>query len=373
MNTPAGPPNRWAPRREWALAGALMLAAALIVLVGAERLPLDDLGFGADWRAFFWGPWQAGELTYTTAGLYSPPWTMWLLRPLALLPFRASWAVWTLLTAAVLVASVPRRATGGLEVALILALMCSFWTVRHLAEGNLAALLVGGGLLLQRGYQGRNPWLVAVGAVLITAKIQEGWLVLVAVGLWMVRLWPPGQWLRAAAAAVALMAPAMLVSGEAWLASAFGAEGSFAARAAGTAANISWLAVARGVGLPEWVGWGVWLGGLAATAWVWVRAQPELTPELLGLLTAASLLWAPYAGGAGLPVVLALGLVPLWRRRFWLGLALWLWGNSAYLAVFTGPQATGVLWPDWVQMALVALVWAGLLVETGRARAAQGV
>lgn len=343
----------------WLFAGALLTIAVGSFLWAAQFLPLDDVGYGADWRNVFWGAWQSGSLEYSP-GLNNPPWTMWLVWPFALLPFRMSWALWTLLTIIVLVLSVPPRPNGRVHVWMTLALLLSFWTLRVLVEGNLAALVVGGVLLIVSGLRRATPWPVIVGIVLAAAKVQESWLFLLALVWWLVKTWPSQRALTVIGGVATLTLPAMLVSGSDWLASAFGAHSSFLLHAARTTGNVSWLGIARWAEIsPVWT-WLVWLLVLLTTLWVLQVSGPALGQEKAGFLVAASMLLSPYTGGASLPVLLALALIPLWQKHFRLGLALWLWSNTPYLSLITGPLAEGVLWPDWVQMMLILLVWAAL-------------
>jgi hypothetical protein len=340
-------------------AGALLAVAVGLFLWAAQVLPLDEVGYGADWRNVFWGAWQSGSLEYSP-GLNNPPWTMWLLWPFALLPFRISWALWTLLTVIVLVLSVPPRPNGRVNVWMTLALLLSFWTLRVLVEGNLAALVVGGILLSVNGLRHSNPWLLIFGIVLATAKVQESWLFLLVLAWWLLKFWPPQRSLTIVGGVAALILPSLFVSGSDWFASAFGARSSFLLHAARTTGNVGWLGIARWAEIsPVWT-WLVWSSALIATVWVLRVSGPALGQEKAGFLIAASMLLSPYTGGASLPVLLALALIPLWQKHTRLGLALWLWSNTPYLSLITGPLADGVLWPDWVQMVLILLVWAAL-------------
>lgn len=346
--------------RELILTLALGALAVAVVLIGAERLPLDERWFGFDWRTNYWETLHDGRPDYAVPGVYNPPWTLMLLLPLAALPFKTSWALWTLINLAVLVYSVPRRADGRPHLGLIAALMLSFWTLRHIVDGNLAAMMVGGGLLLLSGWQKQSPWRVALGVVLITAKYQEAWLLLLALAWFMVREWPLRRWLAAVAITLALITPSLIWLGPEWAEKMFGSGAAFSARSTQLEGNISWLAVTLGWGLADWLRWAAWLIGLGLTGWITLAGRPTLTIEKTGFLLAASMLLAPYAGGAGLPLVLVFGLLPFWQRHFWIGLGLWLWANSAYLAPFRPRGPLDVLWPDWIQMGLIVLIWLAL-------------
>lgn len=355
--------SRWS---QLILAGTLLVVAVGLFLWAAQLLPLDDIGYGADWRNVFWGAWQTGHLEYTP-GLNNPPWTLWLLWPFAQMPFRTSWALWTLLTVAVLIVSVPARRDGRAHIWLILALLLSFWTLRLLVEGNLAALVIAGALLIMNGSRHHSLWQMIAGIVLVTAKVQESWLLLLALTWELWKLWPPRRWLLVASGVAALILPSLFVSGRDWVASAFGANSSFLLHAVRTSGNASWLGIARWAETPSVLIWLVWLAVLAATVWLWQTSRPTLTREKAGLLIAASMLLSPYTGGASLPVLLALGLIPLWQNHGRLGFGLWLVSCSPYLSVIAASQWGGA-WPDWAQLALMLLIWAALGWEIWRTK-----
>ncbi|MDW8325886.1 MAG: hypothetical protein RMK99_04905 [Anaerolineales bacterium] len=351
----------WNSRPAWAhllLAGVLLVIAVGLFLWAAQFLPLDDVGYGADWRNVFWGAWQSGSLKYSP-GLNNPPWTMWLVWPFALLPFRISWALWTLLTVVVLVLSVPPCRDGRANIWLTLALLLSFWTIRLLVEGNLAALVVGGVLLIMNGLRHPNPWALVFGILLATAKVQESWLLLLMLVWQLLKSWPIQRLLMVGAGVAGLILPSMLVSGSDWLASAFGAEGSFLSHAARTTGNAGWLGIARWAEISPFWTWFVWLAMLATTVWLGQLGKPTLSREKAGFLIAASMLLSPYTGGASLAVLATLGLVPLWQRRFWPGLGLWLLSSSPYLSLLFNSRS-GWVWPDWVQLVLIFMTWAAL-------------
>lgn len=339
------------------LAAGLLALAAGVLVWGAERLPLlDRLVFGYDWHNY-WVMFQGGWPDYAAVDVFNPPWTLLLLLPLGALSFKAGWALLTLLNLIVLLVSVPPRAAGRPDLPAIAALLFAFWTLRHLADGNLAVFMVGGFLLLDAGWRRGSPWLLAAGLVLATAKPQESALALVALGIMLVRDWPPRRWALAGGLALAGMLPALALLGAGWLARLLpGAE--LAPSVARLETNIS-LAALTAAGAPGWARPLAGAAVLAGSTGVIVRRWRDLafTRPLAGLLIAAALLLSPYANGASLAVLLAVGVVPLLRERPALGWALL---ALAYLPYLTLVPNTASGWPEAWQMLYVAGLWAAL-------------
>ncbi len=342
--------------RERALALVLLAAAAAALLWAAERLPLlDTLVFGYDWHNY-WAMVQGGWPDYGAVDVFNPPWTVLLLWPLAALPFKTGWAALTLLTLAVLVASVPRRADGRLDYWLLAALFTSYWVLRQLAEGNLAGLMVAGVLLLLSGLERRDPWRLAAGGLLATAKYQESWLLLLIVAGLVARTWPARRWLTAAGLGLAAVTPSLLLLGGPWLHKLLTPAG-FSPNIARLTGNISLTALTVLPGFPPWGAAVASVIVLAATGWVVWRSAPAFSRLTAGFLIAASLLTAPYTGGASLTTLLAVGWLPFWRGCFWPGLALWAFAN---LSLWPLDPAVVWRWPDVPQVFLILWLWAAL-------------
>ncbi len=103
----------------------------------------------------------------------------------------------------------------------------------------------------------------------------------------------------------------------------------------------------------------LWAAVLALTALAVWFSQRDINREKAGLLIAASLLLAPYA--ASTLSLVAVGVIPLFQKRRWLGLVLialnWLlllFNQPAYRQVL-GYYSTGVLLLTWA--ALLWSVW----------------
>lgn len=357
---------------EYAIVAGLLGAAAAILIIAAERLPLLDSGvFGYDWH-LFWTSVRSGVPDYSQLDVFNPPWTQLMLVPFGQLSFKASWALWTLASLSVFVFAVPRRADGqAWPLGLVLGLG-SFWTLRALADGALEAFVVGGALLMVWAWRTRRPIWLGVGVVLATSKYQETWLLALGAGVLCLRYWRPATWARTAAVCAAIMAPTLLWLGPSWVARlTHGAEGvGFSPNIARLGSNISLQALGGIEGWPA-IGttavWAIVLGVSAYTLWTRVTG---LETRSLGLLIVSSMLLAPYVGLLSLASLVVLVLLPLMQRNRWLGIALVAWANAPYLTAFL-PGSTGQFdWPETVHLGLIGATWLTLVVELWRAREA---
>jgi hypothetical protein len=257
--------------------------------------------------------------------------------------------------------SVPRLESGRLDVGRALAVLFSYWTLRQLAEGNLAVFTIAGSLLLLNAWRTQSVWQMAAGVLLITARYTESWGVLLGLGWLVMRAWPVRRWAMALGLLALLIVPSLLLLGGEWLAHMLVAAQTDPVTLAGgprltrLAGNIS-LAALSGFPAP-WpqVRYVLMAVVLAATVFVTVRGELTLTREKLGLWLTASMLLVPYNGGMSLASVLALGVIPFWSRHRWLGFALWLFANVRYPFL-----ASPIAWPDVVQMALILVTWLAL-------------
>lgn len=359
------PRPRLSPAADRVLAGLLLAGAGAAFIWGAQRLPaLETLALGYDWHNY-WVMFQAGRPNYAAADVFNPPWTLALLWPLAALPFKTGWALLTLLTLLVFALAGPRRSSGGPAVPGSLGLLLSFWVLRSIADGNVAALTVAGFLLLNAGWRSASPGRVAAGVLLVTAKPQESALALLVLGAEMVRTWPARRWLAAAGWIGAGALPPLLLWGGDWLGRLLPA-GRLSASLARPVNNIS-LAGLVSAGFPAWAPAALSLIVLALTAAVVARRRWTFTPELTGLLVAAGLLISPYANVTSLAVALAVAVGPLirsWPLAGWTLLAL------AFVPYVTAQPHTAAAWPESWQTLYLGLIWAAAAWQLGRGPAA---
>jgi hypothetical protein len=284
---------------------ALLLAAAGLLLVFFQQFPIEGTMLAIDWRGLWQGLRANPPLYGNATGLRIAPWDLPVVIPLSWLPFRASWGMLTLLTLAVLVASVP-RAFGQKRLWLgCLLLVASFPALRNFADGNFEAMMIAGLLLTVYGYEIQNVWLLAAGLLLATAKGQETWLLCLVLGVYLWRSWPRRKLLGLAAILAPVVLVSMLWEGRNWVIGASSIEQR------GSILDSSlWATLAR----LGWPGWAVTASGLAlaglAVFFAW-RSGPSLSRPKAAALVAAGLLLAPYAAGNSFLTVLAVGMTPL--------------------------------------------------------------
>jgi hypothetical protein len=111
---------------------------------------------------------------------------------------------------------------------------------------------------------------------------------------------------------------------------------------------------------------GVGMAFLAATLyWAW-KSGPTFSRAKAAMLISASLLLAPYSAGNSILTVLAVGIIPLFQKRPWIGGLLILLIDLPFLAtrelLYWGQ---GYYWP-----AFLLLVWALMIVWIRREDAA---
>lgn len=306
--------------RAWLALGALLFAAALLVFA-FSTLPVENSALAIDWKQI-WAGTHNFSANYTTTELRTPPWALPALWPLTLLPLDLGWAAMALVTLAALTFSVPRTRRWALGVLL---LCSSYPALRQLADGNLEALVIAGVLLLLAASRRHNPWLLAAGLLLATAKIQATWLFLLVLGLHTVRTWPRRQLVAAVAITSAAALPLLGWKGSEWW---------LAMRTfpwAGTLIDSSLAAVSgRHAAWLVWL-WPLILGATLFALWrsgAFTAAAP--TQLQAGALAAAGLLLAPYAASNSVLTPLALAGSALLTARPALGVLLFAAANVPY-------------------------------------------
>jgi hypothetical protein len=290
-------------KRQTLLALFLLLLVGVLSLLVFERLPIEGSGLALDWQSI-WGGVRGARPSYET-GLRIPPWGAILLLPFGLLSLRSSWALITLATISALVACVPRDFGRWQRLSATILLATSYSALRLYADGNLEVLIIVGILLMIRGVPRRNTWALAGAVLLMTLKIQETWLLLIVLAIYVTRQWPRRLWLGASGIVAAVCVPSLLWLGSAW----WGAFAGIQQR--GSIMDASILAGLARLGLPGWAAGVVWLALLGAIILL-ARMSPSIVErEWAGLLVTASLILAPYAAGNSLVTVLAIGVTPM--------------------------------------------------------------
>jgi hypothetical protein len=304
----------------------LLLAAVGLLLYFFQQFPIEGTSLAIDWKGL-WAGLRADPPLYGNAtGLRIAPWDVLLVKPLGWLPFRASWGMLTLLTLAVLVASVPRNLGKKRFWLGSVLLVTSYPAIRHIADGNVEGLMVAGLLLVVWGYQSQKPWLLAAGLLLASAKGQEMGLLAVVLGIYLLRTWPRRRLLALAAYLAAVIIPSLLWLGREWI------LGASAIQERGSLVDSSLWATLSRLGLPAWLILGCWLALAALIVLYACRSKPSFSRPKAAALVAASLLLAPYAAGNSYLTVLAVGLLPVVLEGNALAVILMILVDLPYLA-----------------------------------------
>jgi hypothetical protein len=230
----------------------------------------------------------------------------------------------------------------------VVLLIFSYPMLRHLMDGNLEAVVVGGVVLVLYALHKRSLIWLAISLVFLSAKIQEAWLFLVvfAVILWI--NWPWGAWIKSVLAAGLFAALFFIWKGTEWL------EALRSFPYSGTSIDSSLHFVLTRVGFNGWVASTIWAAFLAITLWLAFRTKPELNLVRAGFLVTAGLMLSNYAAGDSLVTPLALGAIPLFQKKTAVGLALITLFFAPYL--FISNIEFRLEWEN--------VYWAGVLVIT---------
>jgi hypothetical protein len=346
---------------QWGIIGLALVISALIFVSFFERVPIEGTTFLIDFRAF-WKSIENGNLVYYEAhGLRVPPWSVLFILPLGFVSLRTAWGLLVFASFVILVGSVPRIRPMGKYLASVLLLVVSFLTLRVMVDGNFEGLMVGGVVLMLAGFRKRNAFLLAIGMLLATFKPQAVFLLIFAVGVYLL---VERDWrfiIKTTLITLAVMIPAMLWRGSDWLV-ALGGE-NFNAYT-GNFLDISLAAAFNRSGLfAPIVGIVAQLPILLVTLALAWKTRTGLSREKAGMLMAASLLLAPYAAGNTTLTVLAIGVIPLFQKRPVPGLILILLTDAAFL--INRAEFAPIVSYFWT--AFVVLTWAMLAWHVYRA------
>ncbi len=307
------------------LAGGLIGIAIVSLYFFFQLLPVVGTSLGIDWRDIWLGL-QGGLPNYET-GLRNPPWSLILVLPLGLLPFKSSWAILTLATIATEVISVPRKVSNRIDLPLTFFLVTSYPSLRTIADGNLEFLTIAGILLTLFAYRRRKPWLMVIGFMLASAKPQETWLLIIVLSLFVLRTWPIKRYLPAVVGSSVIIMITLMLFGREWITALLGIEQR------GSIMDISLLSTLARLHLPSGVILGIWITILCTTLYIAISTGYLVDRRKAGLLMCASLLLSPYAAGNNLLAIVAIGVVPLFLLDMKSALALGVLINLPYLAV----------------------------------------
>ena len=296
--------NRWV---DYALTAVILGAVVLLVTNVFERLPIEGTSLAIDWKGL-WQGLQPGHITYGNAtGLRIAPWSLPAVMPLGYLSFRSSWGVLTLATIAILVVSVPHRRPRVLLSTLLLVL--SWPSLRHIADGNFEGLIIAGVLITIYGFRTQKPLILALGLFLATAKVQETWLLMGVLGLYLLMTWPRQKLLILGAIVGLVVIPSLIFVGPTWL------NGMGEIRERGSIMDITLGAAIGRMGIGTWMTLLISIILVGITLYVVWMSQRTMTREKAGMLIALSLVLSAYAAGNSFLTVLAIGIIPVFQSR----------------------------------------------------------
>lgn len=312
------------------------------------RLSTDDNTFGIDLIFYALRDWN---IHYDVSnGLRNPPWSVLILVPMGtLLPDRASWGLLAFFTLVGLVASVPRTERKWVFYTSVFLIVSSIPTLRVVVDAQLEILVIGGILAVVYGLRAEAPLILAVGSLFATAKPQAVFLLMPIVGLYMLLNWNRTNVVRTVALVGLVVIPTAIWRGAEWIDAVNGTYQAGSLIDIGLGASMRRteafsepiIALAR-------------LAVLIATACIIWISERTISSEKATLLVTSSLLLAPYAAGNSVLIVLAVGVLPLLQRRFWLGLLMfviadiYLYFNRPSLAEYISYYWTAFLLLSWV-------------------------
>jgi len=284
---------------------ALLVVAAALFIYFFNQLPIEGTSLAQDWKGLWLGFQSFPPVFGSDTGLLIAPWDAVLISPIGLLSFRASWGLLSFISIGVLAYSVPKTDQRWQKL-LATALLCaSFPSLRHLADGNFEFFTILGVLFVVQGYTRQNLWVLAAGLLLATAKEQETWLMMLALGYYLLRYWPPQKWFRLGLLVGVVVIPFLLWLGRDWIGGALGQNEN------GSIMDSSLWAATNRLGLPLLIQivLGIALVGLAI--FILLKSKSAFSREKAAMLMSLSLLLAPYAAGNSFLAILAIGIIPL--------------------------------------------------------------
>jgi hypothetical protein len=300
---------------ELVLAAIILAIGTGLVLMIFDRLPMEGTSLGLDWQSIRAG-FPDGRVVYGF-GFRAPPWMIPFYYPLTTMPFRTGWGLLSFFTLAILLLSVPRVHKRWLYLSSIILLAVSHPSLRHLADGNLEGFMIAGILLIIYGFRTVNPLILAIGILIATSKIQESWLLIITLGIYLLRAWPVRKWLTLGIILAVVTIPSLLWMGREWL-----ERGIAGIAERGLIVDMSLASVLTRLGSPTWLTSLAWLTVLLVVLYITWTGHPNISREKAALLIAASLALAPYSVGNSFLTVLAVGIIPLFQSHRWIGLLL---------------------------------------------------
>jgi hypothetical protein len=298
-----------------------LLAFVLVILGGIafasqfSFLPIESSNMAIDWK-HIWNGTHNLSANYGITELRTPPWSLIFIWPLTLFDMASSWALAAYGTLLILVLSVPTKSSRSMRLWATLVVISAYPAIRQLIDGNLEALIIGGVLLATYSLTQTNAFLFAISLLMLTAKIQETWLLLPFIAYWQLIYWPKKKRLRSYLIAVALALIPLAIFGQDWLSAMIHFPWP------GTLIDSSLSATMARLSIPVAAYWLTWIATMAVLLFLIKQGRLQGNRSGFALLVTTALLLGPYAASNSLLTPFVLGVIPLFIKRPSWGLAL---------------------------------------------------
>ncbi|GEM_PF-3223570 len=332
-------------KHTWMKIGVIAVAAiGLAVLFSRILAPGWDL-YGLFYPAIQ-AAWQ-GQFSYAKLTLFTnPPWALVLLMPLGWLPPALAHGVLVVATLIAMwwVMRDYRRFKVSYPLAVLsLPMLALVWV------GQLEVFALVGTMVAYRAALRRNPWLMALGLVLLTIKPQETFLIILLLLSGSIRRWSKSDWIKMGGLFIAVALMTSSLFGFGWLARMLNGP----VYASGWQNFSVWQ---LGESVPRIIVIGLWLLIAIGTAWALRRAG--LSRLGLAIAAVGSNLLSPYLTAPHLLMTMCFSWGLLFDRSL-------KWGVVAYLASLTplSRLATGNQALNRLDVIFPLMVLGGLCVQ----------
>ena len=266
-----------------------------------------------DWKTF-WPSIQGGKLIYIPLdGLRFPPWSMIPFIPLGYFSLKASWGVLAGISVIISILSVPTSKTKLIYWLSIILFVLSYPSLRNLADGNMEAIVVGGILLVLVGFRIKNPYVLTLGALIGTIKLQEVTLLFLGIGILIIQKWDLAKWLKAGILFSLIVGLSLLWRGKEWFVALFGPN---YAKYTSSIIDVSITGALSRLGFESlYLSLILILFVSISSLYIFLTNTTHINRLKIGFLVAASILVAPYAAGNSIFTVLSFGIIPYFQMN----------------------------------------------------------
>lgn len=328
----------------------LSVTLGSLFIWAVSKLPVDQSGISFDLGTFFWPATHLFRIHYVD-GLYAPPWTLALLWPLTVWPINISRGFFALAILLAALISVRRHKSYTRWLLALLLLLFSHPVLRQLTELNIEFMPIFGALLLVYALREQSEFAMAGAAFLLSAKIQESWLLAAVLGLRVLYTWPRPKLVRVFAWSGAFTLPLLLWKGAEWLEAML--------RFGPKATDSSLRSIFSELGVHPLLFGAIWLAILIITLRSTMRTGGETGRSEIGMLLAAGLLLSPYASNTSVVTPLAIGVPPFVQRRPLPGTMLMSLFYLPYFILQT--RQIRAIWENTYSAIMLLIIWGVML------------